>query len=106
HLLKRYIEIKKKALGMDEYFTYDRFLPLAKSDKKYPYAEAKQLFIESIQGFPKEFIEAQLDAVKDGFVDAYPQDGKRTGAYSSGVYGHHPYILLNHNDTLDSVFTL
>src|SRR5690606_11223939 len=96
----------KKALKMDEYFTYDRFLALAKSDKKYPYEEAKQLFIDALNGFPKEFVDNQLDALKDGFVDAYPQDGKRTGAYSSGFYGHHPFILLNHNDTLDSVFTL
>ncbi|CDR30386.1 Oligoendopeptidase F, plasmid [Acholeplasma oculi] len=106
HPLKRYIAIRKKALKMDEYFTYDRFLALAKSDKKYPYEEAKQLFIDALNGFPKEFVDNQLDALKDGFVDAYPQDGKRTGAYSSGFYGHHPFILLNHNDTLDSVFTL
>lgn len=106
HTLKRYIEIRKKALGMDEYFTYDRFLPLAKSGKKYPYDEAKTLFLESIKNFPKEFVDNQKDAIKDGFVDAQPQDGKRSGAYSSGMYGHHPFILLNHNDTLDAVFTL
>lgn len=106
HTLKRYIEIRKKALGMDEYFTYDRFLPLAKSGKKYPYDEAKALFLESIKNFPKEFVDNQKDAIKDGFVDAKPQDGKRSGAYSSGMYGHHPFILLNHNDTLDAVFTL
>lgn len=106
HTLKRYIEIRKKALGMDEYFTYDRFLPLAKSGKKYPYDEAKALFLESIKNFPKEFVDNQKDAIKDGFVDAEPQDGKRSGAYSSGMYGHHPFILLNHNDTLDAVFTL
>lgn len=104
--LKRYIEIRKKALGLKEYHTYDRFIPLAKSDKKYPYEEAKQLFLESIASFPEEFKKNQYRAVEDGFVDAYPQDGKRTGAYSSSFYGHHPFILLNHNDTLDSVFTL
>ncbi len=104
--LKRYIEIRKKALGMSEYFTYDRFLPLAKSDKKYPYEAAKSLFLESIKDFPEAFIKNQKSAIEDGFVDAYPTDGKRTGAYSSGFYGHHPFILLNHNDTLDSVFTL
>lgn len=106
HTLKRYIALRKKALGMKTYYTYDRFLPLAKSDKKYPYADAKALFIESLKGFPKEFVDNQIDAIKDGYVDAYPTDGKRTGAYSSGFYGHHPFILLNHNDTLDSVFTL
>ena len=106
HTLKRYIELRKKALGLDEYFTYDRLLPLAKSGKKYPYAEAKALFLESIKDFPKDFVDNQKDAIKDGYVDAQPADGKRSGAYSSGMYGHHPFILLNHNDTLDSVFTL
>ncbi|WP_035357552.1 oligoendopeptidase F [Acholeplasma granularum] len=106
HTLKRYITLRKKALGMSEYFTYDRFLPLAKSGKKYPYTEAKALFLESIKDFPEEFVLNQKDAIKDGFVDVLPQDGKRSGAYSSGFYGHHPFILLNHNDTLDAVFTL
>jgi len=106
HTLKRYIDLRKKALGLDAYFTYDRFLPLAKSDKKYPYEEAKTLFLESIKDFPKDFVENQKEALADGFVDAAPADGKRSGAYSSSMYGHHPFILLNHNDTLDAVFTL
>lgn len=106
HTLKRYVALRKKALGLDEYFTYDRFLPLAKSGKKYPYEEAKALFLESIKAFPKEFVDNQIEAIKDGYVDAMPQDGKRSGAYSSSMYGHHPFILLNHNDTLDAVFTL
>lgn len=104
--LKRYIEIRKKALGIKDYKTWDRFMPLAKNDKKYPYEQAKQLFLEAIKDFPAEFVQNQVEALADGYVDAYPQDGKRTGAYSSSMYGHHPFILLNHNDTLDSVFTL
>ena len=63
-------------------------------------------FFKSLEGFDSEFIEKQHDAIKDGFVDVAPSDGKRTGAYSSGFYGHHPYILLNHDESLDSVFTL
>jgi oligoendopeptidase F len=104
--IKRYIELRKKHLGLEKYHTYDRFLKLAKDDTKYPYEEARTLFFEAIAHMDKEFVEHQKDAVKDGFVDAYPQDGKRNGAYSSGFYGFHPYILLNHDDTLDAVFTL
>lgn len=104
--IKRYIELRKKHLGLDKYHTYDRFLKLAKDDTKYPFEEARTLFFEAIAHMDKEFVEHQKDAVKDGFVDAYPQDGKRNGAYSSGFYGFHPYILLNHDDTLDAVFTL
>jgi oligoendopeptidase F len=104
--IKRYIELRKKHLGLEKYHTYDRFLKLAKDDTKYPYEEARTLFFEAIAHMDKEFVEHQKDAVKNGFVDAYPQDGKRNGAYSSGFYGFHPYILLNHDDTLDAVFTL
>lgn len=104
--LKRYINIRKNYLNLDEYHTYDRFLHLKQDTKKYPYEEALELFYRSLEGYDEEFVEKQKDAVKEGYVDAYPQEGKRTGAYSSGLYGFHPYILLNHDDTLSSVMTL
>ena len=105
-LIKRYIALRKKHLKLEKYHTYDRFMKLAKDDTKYPFETARNIFFEAIKGFSDEFVSHQKDALKDGFVDAYPQDGKRTGAYSSGLYGFHPFILLNHDDTLDSVFTL
>jgi len=104
--IKRYIELRKKHLGLEKYHTYDRFMKLAHDDTKYPYEASKQLFFESIAHMDPEFVAHQKDALKDGFVDASPQEGKRTGAYSSGFYGWHPFILLNHDDTLDAVFTL
>lgn len=104
--IKRYIKLRMKALGLDKYHTYDRFLQLTKDETKYSFEEARNVFFKSIEKYDEEFKSHQIDAVKDGFVDAYPQDGKRTGAYSSGFYGYHPYILLNHDETLDSVFTL
>ncbi|MBE0700535.1 MAG: oligoendopeptidase F, partial [Acholeplasmataceae bacterium] len=104
--IKRYIALRKKHLNLEKYHTYDRFLKLAHDDTKYPYEEARKLFFEAIDGMDNVFASHQKDAVEHGFVDAYPQDGKRTGAYSSGFYGFHPYILLNHDETLDAVFTL
>lgn len=104
--LKRYINIRKKHLGIDTYRTFDRLLPLVSDNTKYPYEEAKELFIKSIEGFDADFVKNQIRALEDGFVDVAPKDGKRTGAYSSSMYGYHPYILLNHNDSLDSLFTL
>jgi len=106
HAIKRYIALRKKHLNIETYHTYDRFMKLAKDDTKYPFEDARKMFFEAISQMDKNFVEHQKDAVKDGFVDAYPQEGKRTGAYSSGFYGYHPFILLNHDDTLDSVFTL
>lgn len=104
--IKRYIELRRKHLGLDKYRTYDRFLILAKDDTTYTFEDARRLFFEAITNLDETFVANQKEALEDGFVDAYPQDGKRTGAYSSGLYGFHPYILLNHDDTLDAVFTL
>lgn len=104
--IKRYLALRKKHLKLETHHTYDRFLNLVEDDTKYSFENSRKIFFDSIAHLDKEFIEKQKDAVKDGFVDAFPGDGKRTGAYSSGFYGFHPYILLNHDETLNSVFTL
>ena len=104
--VKRYINLRKKFLGLDEYHTYDRFMTLVKDETKYDFETAKQLFFKAIEGMDPEYVANQHEAVADGYVDAFQADGKRNGAYSSGFYGFHPHILLNHDDTLDSVFTL
>lgn len=104
--VKRYINLRKNKLGLSTYKTYDRFLDLIKSDKKYSYEEGKEMFFASIEGFDEEFKKAQHEALKEGYVDVNPKDGKRTGAFSSSLYGFHPYILLNHEETLNDVFTI
>lgn len=104
--LKRYLKLRKEVLKLDEYHTYDRFINLATSNKKYSYEDAKKLFFESIKHFNQDFIDKAHAVLEDGFVDVYEQDGKRTGAYSSSMPNLHPYILLNHDNTLDSAFTL
>ncbi|AUD63526.1 oligoendopeptidase F [Tenericutes bacterium MO-XQ] len=104
--IKRYLNLRKKHLKLEKHRTYDRFLDLVTDDTKYTYEESRNIFFESISHLDPVFVERQKEAVKDGFVDAFPGDGKRTGAYSSGFYGFHPYILLNHDDTLDALFTL
>lgn len=104
--LKKYIKLRKKALGLKNYHTYDRFLELAHSSKEYTYEEAKELFFTSISQFPKDFQDKAHEVLKDGFVDVEERLGKRTGAYSSSVANLHPFILLNYDNTLDSVFTV
>ena len=104
--IKRYIELRKKHLKLDTYHTYDRFLKLANDNTKYPYETAKDMFFEAISSFSEEFVEHEQEALASGYVDVFPSDGKRTGAYSSGMYGQHPFILLNHDETLDSCFTV
>jgi oligoendopeptidase F len=104
--IKRYMAIRKKHLNLEAYHTYDRFLHLVKDTNTYPYEAARQLFLDALEFYDDEFRNNQMEALAYGYVDAYPKDGKRTGAYSSGLYGFHPYILLNHDDTLSSVMTL
>ena len=104
--LKKYIKLRKKYLNLKNYHTYDRFMELASSNKKYTYEEAKELFFNSLQNFPEDFKIKAKEVLRDGFVDVYEQEGKRTGAYSSSSVNLHPFILLNYDGTLDSVFTV
>lgn len=104
--LKRYYEVRRKALGLTKHRSYDRFLSLAKSEKQLSYEEAKDLFYKSIERFPEDFQKKAHEVSKEGVVDVYPNDGKRTGAYSSGGGGIFPHILLNFLGTLDDAFTL
>ncbi len=104
--LKKYYELRRKYLGLEKHRSYDRFLQLAKSDKKYSYEEAKETFYDSIKHFPSDYQEKAREVTKEGYVDVYPASGKRTGAYSTGGANIHPYILLNFEGTLDDVFTL
>lgn len=104
--LKKYYELRRKYLGLEAHRSYDRFLSLAKSSKKYTYEEAKELFFESIKDYPKTFQDKAHEVLKEGYVDVYPGEGKRTGAYSNGGYDFHPFILLNFLGELDDVFTI
>ncbi|MCL2522076.1 MAG: oligoendopeptidase F [Erysipelotrichales bacterium] len=104
--VKRYQELKKNYLGLSQYHTYDRFLTMGKIDRKFTYEEGKALFFRSLEGLNEDFVAKQKQALADGFVDVYEQDGKQTGAYSASFHGLHPYILLNHADTLNDCFTI
>lgn len=104
--LHKYYEIRRKYLGLEHHRSYDRFIQLAHSDKKYTYEEARELFFKSIEKFPTDFQNKAHEVSADGYVDVYHNPGKRTGAYSSGGENIHPYILLNFNGELDDVFTL
>ena len=104
--LKKYIKLRKKYLGLKSYHTYDRFQELAKSEKKYSFDEAKEIFFKSIEKCPQDFKDKAREVLKEGYVDVYEKSGKRSGAYSSSMANCHPFILLNYTDTLDDVFTV
>ncbi|MCG3189472.1 MAG: Oligoendopeptidase F, plasmid [Burkholderiaceae bacterium] len=104
--LQRYLRLRQKLLGLATYHPYDGSLPLFASDKTYPYETARDLVLASVAPLGEAYVSHYRRFMSGGRIDVYESPGKRSGAYSAGVYGVGPYQLLNYNDTLDSVFTL
>jgi oligoendopeptidase F len=99
------MKLRKKLLGLETYHLYDGQIPIFKSEKVYPYDEAKDLVISSVAPLGEDYVSKYRKFVSGGRIDVYENEGKRSGAYNAGVYGVGPYLLLNYNDTLDAVFT-
>ncbi len=104
--LQRYHKLRKEVLGLEEYQPYDGMLPLLDLETEYPYDEVLPLLVESVEPLGEDYQRRLSEAVSEGWIDVYETEGKRSGAYSAGVYGVHPYMLLNYTDTLNDVFTL
>jgi oligoendopeptidase F len=104
--LQRYHRLRKRELGLEGYHLYDTGIPLFADERRYPYDEALRWVVDSAAPLGADY-QARVRRVFEGrYVDVYENEGKRSGAYSAGVYGVHPYMLLNYNDTLDDLFTL
>ncbi len=103
----RYVRLRREKLGLEELHMYDLYVPLVERPaREYTFAQAKQIVREGLAPLGEEYIRL-LDAGFDGgWIDVYENQGKRSGAYSWGAYGTHPYVLLNYNGSLDHVFTL
>ena len=105
--MKEYIKTRKKLLGLDEVHMYDLYCPMMKSvDMKTTYDEAKELVKKACAPLGEEYVSLLERAYNERWVDVYETPGKTTGAFSCGVYGVHPYVLLNFSGTLDDAFTL
>jgi len=104
--LRRYAKLRQKLLGLPEYHLYDSFLPIFRSDKTYPYEKARELTLAAVAPLGEDYVARYKRFVSGGRIDVFESPGKRSGAYSMGVYGVGPFQLLNYNGTLDSVFTL
>jgi oligoendopeptidase F len=104
--LKKYNRLRKKVLGLDKYYSYDQSIPLIEFSKTYPYEEAKEWCAASVAPMGDEYNSKYKMALQNGWVDVFESTGKTPGAYSGSVYGVHPFMLLNYNETLDNVFTL
>lgn len=106
-VLHRYIELRKKVLGVDELKMYDVYVPLVEIPKKeFAFEEAVSIMEEGLAPLGREYMDKVLAGIDEGWIDVYENEGKTSGAYSFGSYDSFPYILLNYNDTLKDVFTV
>ena len=105
--MKRYLEMRRKALGQSELHLYDLYVPMIDEvDFDMPYEKAQQLVLEATKPMGEEYGKLLRRAFAERWIDVYENMGKTTGAFSSGVFGVHPYVLLNYTNTLDDAFTL
>jgi len=105
--LQEYVSLRKKVLGIDDFHFYDFFVPIVPDvDRAYPYEEGKKLVLAATSVLGEDYGEVLSRALNEPWIDRYPGKNKVHGAYSTGAYGFHPYMLLNYTDTLDDVFTL
>ncbi len=105
--LRRYHRLRRKVLGLERYQLYDGSVPLvADFDRRYHYGEVLPWIVESVAPLGEDYQRRMRSAIDGGWIDVYENEGKQSGAYSAGIYGVHPYLLLNYNDTIDDVFTL
>ena len=104
--MHRYVRLRKKLLGVDELRFYDIYTPLLEGVDKYiPIEEAKQTVYDALAPLGEEYRDVIKHAFANRWIDVYPNEGKRSGAYSAGA-DVHPFVLLNYTGTLDNQFTL
>ncbi|HVZ19846.1 MAG TPA: oligoendopeptidase F [Vicinamibacterales bacterium] len=104
--LRRYHRLRRRVLGLDTYHLFDIFVPLVEHDTRYPYDQVGSWIVDSVSPLGAEYQGRVREAFEARWIDVFENAGKRSGAYSAPVYGAHPYMLLNYNETLDAVFTL
>ncbi len=105
--LHQYMDLKKEVLGVDELHLYDVYAPLNQEFRKtIGFEEAKEIVKKALVPLGEAYGKVLAEGLEGGWIDVYENEGKRSGAYSWGAYGTHPYVLLNYEDQLNDVFTL
>ncbi len=106
-VMHRYAALRKRILGLDELQVYDLYVPLSTSPPPhYEYEEARDMLVTGLTPLGDEYVEVLRRGLAGDWVDVFECRGKRSGAYSWGAYGVHPFVLMNWQGTLDHVFTL
>lgn len=105
--LQRYLDIRRRVLKLDKLAMYDVYVPLMEDVEMHiPYEEGKRMILTGLSGMGPAYAELLKESYTGGWIDVMENQGKTSGAYSWGCYGVHPYVLMNYQDTVDSVFTL
>ena len=106
-LMYRYVALRKKALKVSELHMYDLYAPMVEEfEMKVPFAQAKEIVKKGLAPLGEAYGKVLSDGMENGWIDVYENEGKRSGAYSWGAYGCHPFVLMNYQDNLNNVFTL
>jgi len=106
-LVQEYYKKKAELLGLKELYDYDRYAPLEAKEKEYSFEDSKEIVLNAFEKFSSQFATIAKKAFDEGWIDVYPKDGKRGGAFSHpATTDTHPYVLLNHTNRRRDLFTL
>jgi oligoendopeptidase F len=105
--LHRYLRLRRRLLCLDDLHMWDLYVPMvAEAHRSFPYDEAMELCTAAMAPLGDDYLRVMTAGLRERWVDVYENQGKRSGGYSSGCYTTQPYILMNYQDTIESVFTL
>ena len=106
-VMHRYMAVRKKTLGLDEMHMYDLHIPLVENaELRLSFEEAFEVVLKGLSPLGEEYNALLRKGRDERWIDVCETEGKRGGAYSIGVYGNHPYVLLNYQPTTNNVFTI
>lgn len=106
HYMYDYVKLRKKIMGLDELHMYDLYTPVVSDvDMKITFEQAKETVLKALEPMGEEYLAILREGFENRWIDVYENQGKTSGAYSAGARVH-PYVLLNHKDTLNCMFTL
>ncbi len=106
--LFRYLELRRRALGLRELHHYDTYVPLVPEiETRTSFDQAVEMVLAALAPLGKEYVDVLAEGLRGRWCDRYETKGKRSGAFSSGSYGAPPYILMNYkDDVFADVYTL
>jgi oligoendopeptidase F len=108
-LLHRYVELRKRALGLDEIHLYDLYIPIVEGvEVEVPFSEARSTILTALEPLGPDYRKVLSEGLDpaNGWIDLYPHRDKSSGAFSASVYGRHPYVFMNYQNSLDDMSTL